>query len=218
MISRFRRYAREHGLAAALAKAVGELRSKAFSESRITVLLKELDSISEPRRTTGLEVLALDGTRLAGLSELNRERGRGGVDRRFRANLERGLRGFVGILDGVTVGYYWWVDGAEAGSHPDIGWLGGSLQIEPGDVYGSDFYILPDHREGGTANEFLYRIESAIAAAGFRRIWGYVESGNRPARWLYSSRGYRPMGDLRTRKLLFLPRRTTPPPRVGSAA
>lgn len=211
MISRFRRYAREHGTAAALVKAGGELRRKAFSEMRITVLLKDLDSINEPRRTSGLEVVALDEARLAGLSELNRSRGRGGVDRRFRANLERGLRGFVGIRDGITVGYYWWVEGERAASHPDLAWLGDSLQIEPTDVYGSDFYILPEHREGGTANEFLYRLESAIAAAGYRRIWGYVESGNRQARWLYSSRGYQPMGDLATRKLLFLPRKTAQP-------
>jgi GNAT superfamily N-acetyltransferase len=211
MISRFRRYAREHGTAAALAKAAGELRRKAFSEMRITVLLKDLDSINEPRRTSGLEVVALEEKHLAGLSELNRSRGRGAVDRRFASNLERGLKGFVGLRDGVTVGYYWWVEGERASSHPDFAWLGDSLQIEPGDVYGSDFYILPEHREGGTANEFLFRLESAIATAGFKRIWGYVESGNRQARWLYSSRGYQPMGDLTTSKLLFFPRKTTKP-------
>ncbi|HUC00240.1 MAG TPA: GNAT family N-acetyltransferase [Solirubrobacterales bacterium] len=211
MISRFRRYAREHGFAAALAKSAGELRRKVVSEMRITVLLKDLDAINEPRRTSGLEVVALAESHLAGLSELNRSRGRSGVDRRFRDNLERGLKGFVGLRDGATVGYYWWVEGERAASHPDLAWLGDSLQIEPSDVYGSDFYILPEHREGGTANEFLYRMESAIAAAGFTRIWGYVESGNRQARWLYSSRGYQPMGDLITRKLLFFPRKTAQP-------
>lgn len=209
MISRFRRYAREHGIAAATGKAAGELRRKAFSEMRITVLLKDLDTVNEPRRMSGLEVVALEQKHLAGLSELNRSRGRSGVDKRFRANLERGLHGFVGLRDGVTVGYYWWIEGERAGSHPDLAWLGDTLQIEPADVYGSDFYILPEHREGGTANEFLYRIESAIAAAGFARIWGYVESDNRQARWLYSSRGYQPMGDLTTRKLLFLPRKSS---------
>lgn len=211
MISRFRRYAREHGFAAALLKTAGELRRKAFSEMRVTVLLKDLDAINEPRRTSGLEVVPLDESRLAGLSELNRSRGRSGVDRRFRGNLERGLKGFVGLRDGATVGYYWWIEGERAAAHPDLAWLGDSLQIEPTDVYGSDFYILPAHREGGTANEFLYRLESAIATAGFQRIWGYVESGNRQARWLYSSRGYQPMGDLSTRKLLFFPRKATQP-------
>ncbi|HSS32229.1 MAG TPA: GNAT family N-acetyltransferase [Solirubrobacterales bacterium] len=210
MISRFRRYAREHGLAAALGKAAGELRSKVFSEMQITVLLKDLDAVNEPRRTSGLEVVPLTEAHLGGLSELNRSRGRSSVDRRFRANLERGLQGFVGLRDGVTVGYYWWVRGEDAGLHPDLAWLGESLQIEPGDVYGSDFYILPEYREGGTANEFLYRLESAIAADGYHRIWGYVESGNRQARWLYSSRGYQPMGDLSTRKLLFFARKAAP--------
>ena len=106
----------------------------------------------------------------------NRERGRAGVDRRFRANLDRGLRGFVGLRGGTSVGYYWWVDCAQADRHPDLKWLGEFLQIEPGDVYGSDFYILPDHREGGTANEFLYQVETSLVELGFLRLWGYVES------------------------------------------
>ncbi len=217
MIGRFRRYAREHGTRAAIAKTFAELRRKAFNEQRVTVLLKDLDSIAEPRRRSDLEVVALAPEHLEGLSQLNRERGRPGVDRRFRDSLEHGLHGFVGLRDGVTVGYYWWIEGERAAAHPDLRWLGEFLQIEPGDVYGSDFYILPAHRGSGIANEFLYGIESAIAAGGFKRIWGYVESGNRQARWLYSSRGYQPIRDLSRRHTPFSDK-TVPLPEVGSTS
>jgi len=217
MIGRFRRYARENGARAAVAKTASELRRRAFSENRITILLKDLDSISVPRRRSELEVAPLEPGDLEGLSELNRRRGRPAVDRRFRDSLDRGLRGFVGTIGGEAVGYYWWVEGDRIEAHPDHRWLGDSLQIEPGDAYGSDFYLLPDSRGGGVANEFLYRIESSIAAAGFTRIWGYVESGNREARWLYSSRGYQPIRDLSVR-LIFSRRRATAVPEVESTA
>jgi hypothetical protein len=158
-----------------------------------------------------------DGERhLEGLSELNRRRGRPGVDRRFRADLERGLRGFVGLLGGDVVAYYWWVEGDRFATHPDSQWLGDSLQVEPGDAYGSDNYLLPEARGGGNANQFLYRIESAIAELGHGRLWGYVESGNREARWLYSSRGYQPMRDLSVRTVFSKRLKTTPVPTIES--
>ena len=199
MIGRFRRYAREHGTRAAVTKTATELRRRAFSANKITILLKDLDEIKVPRRPSELEVVPIEAAHLAGLSELNRRRGRPGVDRRFRADLERGLQGFVALLDGAVVGYYWWIEGERFATHPDARWLGDSFQIESGDVYGSDNYLLPEARGGGNANQFLYGIESAIAALGYRRIWGYVESGNREARWLYSSRGYEPMRDVSVR-------------------
>lgn len=217
MIGRFRRYAREHGARAAVAKSFEQLRRNIASEGRVTILLKDLDSIAEPRRRSALEVVPLDASHLPGLAELNRERGRPGVDRRFRASLERGLEGFVGIREGETIGYYWWVGTDDAASHPDLEWLGDWLQIEPGDVYGSDFYVLPAHRAGGTANEFLFAVESGLHRRGFKRLWGYVDAGNRQARWLYSSRGYEPIMDLTVRRFLSR-RRTTAPPPVGSPA
>ena len=212
MIGRFRRYAREHGVRAAVVKSVDQARHDYFGERRITILLKELDSIQAPRKSSGLEVADLDREGLAGLSELNRERGRGRVDRRFRADFERGVHGFVGRRDGAVVGYYWWIEAERADLHSDLAWLGDTLQMQPGDAYGSDFYILPAHRPGGTANEFLFHVEGSLRDRGFARLWGYVDSGNRQARWLYSSRGYQPMGDVTVRRSPFRRQATQPAP------
>jgi hypothetical protein len=203
MISRFRRYAGEHGGRAAIVKAAGEVGSRVYSKAQLTILLKELDEIPTPRRSSGVEVVPLDESRLAVLSELNRARGKRGADRRFRANLRRGLRGFVGLRDGRAAGYYWWVDTERAGAHPDLAWLGDSVRIGPGDVYGSDFYVLPEERAGGTSNDMLFQVESRLREQGFERLWGYVLEGSRDARWLYSSRGYRPMGEVYCRRILF---------------
>jgi len=202
MIGRFRRYAREHGASAALRKGLAEARRRTYAAGRVTLLVKDLDSISTPRRSADIEVVSFEEHHLAGLSELNRRRGRPGVDRRFRDYLDRGLNGYVGLRAGEIVGYYWWVDCAVPGVHPDLDWLGDSLQIRPGDAYGSDFYLLPEARGGNVANAFLYGVESDLARRGFDRLWGYVESGNREARWIYSSRGYLPMGDVIIRRTL----------------
>jgi ribosomal protein S18 acetylase RimI-like enzyme len=217
MIGRIREYARAHGVRATAVQLLTRLRRGVRSEERITLLLKDLESVAEPAKRSGVAIEPLDRDGLKGLSELNRRRGRRGVDRRFRRSLERGMRGFAGVRDGEVVGYYWWIEAERAAAHPDLAWLGPALRLEPGDVYGSDFYVLPDQRQGGTANELLFLIESSFRDRGARRIWGYVSSGNRQARWLYSSRGYLPMGDVTVRKLLSH-RRTVPPPQVGSPA
>lgn len=212
MIGRFRRYAREHGVRAAVAKSFDQARHEYVGERRITILLKELDSISQPRKTSALQVAELDRGGLEDLAALNRERGRSRVDRRFRADFERGVHGFVGRRDGIAVGYYWWIEAERGDLHSDLAWLGDSLQMEPGDAYGSDFYILPAHRPGGTANEFLFHVEGSLRDRGFARLWGYVDSGNRQARWLYSSRGYRPMGDVIVSRFPFRRNATEPAP------
>lgn len=202
MISRFRRYASRNGTSAALRKAASEARRRVYSRDRVTLLLKDLDSIVTPRRPAAIVVEPLEPRHLDGLSDLNRRRGRPTVDRRFRNYLDNGLGGFVGLREGEVIGYYWWVDCAARADHPDLDWLGNFIRSQPGDVYGSDFYILPDERGGGVAGEFLYRVESSLAERGFARLWGYVEAGNREARWVYSSRGYLPMGDLTLRRSL----------------
>ena len=39
--------------------------------------------------------------------------------------------------------------------------------------------------------EFLHKVETRLRELGYETLWGYVVADNRPARWLYSMRGYR---------------------------
>lgn len=195
--------------------ALERLQEVFYSEQTITVMWKDLDPVPERRGLSRIDVTALVPRHLAGLSRLNRKRGRRSVDRRFRSNLDRGLHGFVGLVDGDIVGYYWWVEGERRGCHPDFDWLGDFVRLEEGDVYASDLYFLPEYRGGGVAAEFLSKVEASLKRSGFKRVWGYVDARNRQARWLYSSRGYKPMKDLVVRKRFFR-RRTIPVSRVGS--
>lgn len=182
------------------------LRAGLRSSERLIVLLKELDSIAAPGRSAGLRVEDMSSEHLPALSLLNRRRGRPWADRRFARYLGEGVHGFVGFLGEELVGYYWWVDARGQATFPDLRKLGLGIELGEGEVYGSDFFVLQEHRGGGLAAEFLFQLEGALASRGYTRLWGYVVSGNRPARWTYSIRGYRPMWIVERRKVLFIER------------
>ena len=83
--------------------------------------------------------------------------------------------------------------------------------MEPGDVYGSSLFLLEEHRGKGAAGVFLHQVETSLRDRGYKRIWGSVDATNRPARWLYSTRGYRPMWKVVHRRFLFIKSRRSIP-------
>lgn len=203
MLDRFRIYARKHGILGALAEIPRRLVARVYSVTKITILIKDLQGSVAAKEPDRLKVVPLDRDSLPGLSELNRKRGRPRVDTRFRDSVERGMKGYLALIDGEVIGYYWYIESENAAAHPDLDWLGTAIPMRPGDVYSSDFFILPESRGRGIANEVLSGIENDLRRLGFNRILGYVEEGNLPARWLYSSRGYVSIGDVYVRRTLF---------------
>ncbi|HEY8816492.1 MAG TPA: GNAT family N-acetyltransferase [Candidatus Dormibacteraeota bacterium] len=185
--------------------AVGHrLRRLFYLDQRFIVLLKQLDTIVESRRPGDLRVEDLEAKHLPALADLNRRRGRPQVDKRFATNVASGFHGFVAWRGDRLVGYYWWVDRDAPELHPDLRDLDLGIELEDGDVYGTDFYLLEEFRGSGTAADFLCKIEKSLRDRGYRRLWGYVDSGNRPALWAYRSRGYESMWILeRKRRLWF---------------
>jgi GNAT superfamily N-acetyltransferase len=183
------------------------------------VLLKDLGSIVAPKGEGDLRMEELGRRHLPALSELNRERGQRRADKRFAAYLDQGFHGFVAFRDRDAIGYYWWVDREARDRFPDLRDLELGIELAEGDVYGSDFFLLERHRGKGTAGHFLFAIETSLAERGYRRLWGYAVADNRPARWLYATRGYEPVWAVLRRKLL-LPRRALrlPPPAGRSGA
>ncbi len=208
VLSRFRRYLRAHGARQTAVAVQHRLRGLVYTQQRLIVIVKDLDAIVEPWRQGDLRVEDLRAEHLPGLSELNRRRGRPEVDRRFARYLELGFHGFVAYQGEELVGYYWWVDRDVATLYPDLRKLGLGIELGEGDVYGSDFFLLEEHRGGGVAADCLFKIERALRERGYGRIWGYVLSSNRPARWLYSTRGYKPMWIVNRRRVLILQRTT----------
>ena len=145
---------------------------------------------------------------LSKLAELNRKRGRPAVQRLFARYVEQGFHGFLAYRGEELVGYYWWVDRDVPTLYTDPHKLGLGIELGEGDVYGSHFFLLEEHRGGGVAAEFLSKVESSLRDRDYTRLWGYVASDNRPARWTYSTRGYVPMWIVRLRRVVLVQRTT----------
>jgi GNAT superfamily N-acetyltransferase len=153
------------------------------------VLAKDLNQIVTSERRSRLRLEEIEPRHLPLLYDLNRRRCFTRANRRFAEDVARGYRGFVAFMDEELMGYYWWVDSSDP-LHRDLVRLGLGIELDDGDVYGSDFFILDEYRGGGAANDFLDELETTLKERGYGRLWGYVESTNRPARWIYSARGY----------------------------
>ena len=179
---------RRDGLAATARKLRGGFRSH-----ELIVLLKRLDDVSAITFEQSLSLADLGASDLPALAEFNRRRCDTRAADRFAGRLERGDRGFLARLDGELAGYYWWA----TGEHSDLDRLG--ISLADGDVYGFDFLLAEEHRGEGRAVEFLHGIETRLRERGYARLWGYVRSDNRPARWLYAMRGYEVVGSVHVR-------------------
>ena len=170
---------RRDGLRPTLQKVSG-----GFQGQDLIVVCKRLDEIADIALAQRLAVSELTESDLPALAEFNRRRCDRRATARFAAGLEDGDRGFVARQNGEVAGYYWW----SVRDHPHLGSLG--IRLAARDVYGFDYFLAEEHRGEGRAVEFLHGIETRLRDRGFDRVWGYVRSDNRPARWLYSSRGY----------------------------
>lgn len=202
MIGKLRRNLHERGVRGTAAKFAQRVR-EGYVKEELIVLLKDLGSIVEPGVEGDLRLEDLEAWHLPGIAELNRKRGMPDADRYFEYCLAEGIDGFVAIRGEEIVGYYHWVDRDTPILHPDLWYMGPDFRLEPEDVYGSGLFLLEEHRGRGTASDFLFKVETSLRERGYLRLWGYVDSASRPARWLYSTRGYEPMWSVLSRRIVF---------------
>jgi hypothetical protein len=205
------RYRRD-GPRVLLGKLRDRLRAAAYSRDEVLVLKKDLGQITEMSSSEALRIEELEARHLPALYEFNRDRCFSKADARAAAAVERGYRGYVGFAGDELAGYYWWVDGGIEPHHSDIAHYGLGIELGPREVYGFDFYLLERHRGDGKSMEFLHKIEVALRALGYDILWGYVVADNKPARWLYSLRGYKPVRKVASRRLLGRRRTIQSPP------
>jgi GNAT superfamily N-acetyltransferase len=184
---------RRDGARAVLGRLPSRARGALSSSQEILVLEKDLAAVTEMEVEEKLRMEDFGAEHLAPMREFNRRRCNLKADARAAAAVGRGYRGFVAYVGDELVGYYWWVDGEIEPRHADIERFGLGIELQPGEVYGYDFYLLEEHRGDGKSMEFLHKVEASLRDLGYRSLWGYVEADNRPARWLYSLRGYKPV-------------------------
>jgi GNAT superfamily N-acetyltransferase len=193
---------RRHGLRALLAKVYTRIRTAIFTREEFVVLAKDLSEVPETSFDGSLTIEELEPRHLPALYRFNSRRCDSKANARALGDVERGYRGYVAYADAELVGYYWWVDRRIEPQHRDIADYGLELELGERDVYGFDFFLLEEHRGGGNSVAFLNTVETLLRALGYRTLWGYVVAANKPARWLYSMRGYRPVTRIESRTVL----------------
>jgi GNAT superfamily N-acetyltransferase len=191
ILRELRRRLLRDGVRGTLAFLSSGVRAQLVKRESMLVLRKQLDEIAVPARRGRVRLEPIESRHLPPLRELNRERGDLEGDARFAADLGAGYAGYAAYRGEQLVGCYWWAGGATA-PHPDLRRFGLGIEMGPADVYGYDFYVDKRQRAGGTANEVLHLVETALRERGFERLWGWVASENRMALWTYDARGYRP--------------------------
>jgi GNAT superfamily N-acetyltransferase len=190
---------RERRPKAALAVIRDIARGRFYMKTEQIVVRKELSS-AEASATGTVRIEEAEPHHLPVLAEFNRRQCNTCRTRRFDRGLAQGKRALLGFRDGELIGYFWWHDATQAGDDFYLARFG--LGLADGEMYGYDLFIAPEHRGRGTPAEFLAGVEAEIARLGYRRMFGFVESWNRPARWLYATSGYEDVLHCCTRSVL----------------
>jgi GNAT superfamily N-acetyltransferase len=190
---------REVGRKAALTTLRDIARSQVYLESDEIILLKELDAVQAP--DNGTVRLEEAGTRhLPLLAQFNRRQCNTSRTQRFARGLAEGRRGLLGFRDGELIGYFWWHDAALAAGGFYLTRFG--VRLAEDEMYGYDLFIAPEHRGRGTPVAFVAAVEAELARLGYRRMYGFVDGRNVPARWLWATRGHQVVMRARTRRIL----------------
>jgi len=181
------------GLAARLARRYRRVAARVVRHHSDIVMSKNLADGAGASPGTPLGYRAFEG---GDPIVLERIAAAGNVDAQdmelLRTYVRRGYPALCAEVDGRIVGYMWWVDEHFSGAraHPHLARYG--IRLGPREAYAFNFFLEPGSRGGGNANHFLTSFEEHLRRRGFERVWGFVASDNKPARWLYSLCGWRP--------------------------
>jgi GNAT superfamily N-acetyltransferase len=155
---------------------------------RDVVMYRELSEEKYEQKTT---LRVVDGDRQAvkrfclAHDETRRQWGK------CKSYLDNGYHALMAEVDGEIVGHIWWHDDSVArrSVHPHLIRYG--LELGPGQVWGFDLYLLPDHRGRGASNDYFALFRAHLRQRGYTRVYGHVDASNTPAVWLHKLQGYR---------------------------
>jgi GNAT superfamily N-acetyltransferase len=190
---------REQGPKAALAVIWDIARAQLYVKTDEIVLRKELVS-GEPPATRTMRLEEAEAHHLPLLAEFNRRQCNTSRTRRFEKGLAEGKRALLGFRDGTLIGYIWWHDATQAADGFYLTRFG--VDLAESDVYGYDLFIAPEHRGHGTPAHFIAGVEAELARLGYRRMYGFVDGLNVPARWLWTTSGHEVVMRRQTRRVL----------------
>jgi GNAT superfamily N-acetyltransferase len=113
----------------------------------------------------------------------------------------------LGFEDGAPIAQWWWTDrrlSEKSRNDRDLQMTFFEIDLDEGDAWCFKNEVLPSHRGHGRATAFVSEIEHMLYLKGYRRMFGYVEADNIPARWLYELRQLQPIKRVSARYVISL--------------
>jgi hypothetical protein len=195
----------EQGLSAGGREIFSKAARRVYSQEEYIVLEKHL--AAEPHGSDDAEGLEVREGSEAEIVAFTRAITRDDpvAERKARARLARGYRCILGFLDGRPVSQFWLIDAETLAQGNGAGDLQAQLfgaPLSAGDAWCFKFELEESARGGGRATEILRQTEAMLFRSGRRRLLGYVDAGNLPARWVYGIRGWKPVRRLGARYVL----------------
>jgi GNAT superfamily N-acetyltransferase len=179
---------REFGWQAALRRLLGWASYAIYRrEDRLVIrkTLSESPSVTDSARDVRVE--RAESRHLPMLTEFNRRHCNARAMRRH-AQVRGDREAMLAFVGKELVGYLWWMDQRSARDDIDVVRLGPA--VDEDDVYAFEMFVAPERRAHGTASSFVTGACDQLAQLGYRRVWGFVDHDNVPARWLYSTNGW----------------------------
>lgn len=123
----------------------------------------------------------------------------------FKDNIDNDYTCLIARCKGTIIGYIWWCDfNVSSKFHDlDVKIIRDKIELKDDDVYCSDFFISPEYRRGGYANEFACKIKSALNKLGYNRILFVVSDYIRPLRRFYRLLRFHEIKSIAARRLFI---------------
>ncbi len=199
---------RDHGLRAGSREIAKKAATRVYASCEYVVLEKRLDARAESRSAVRARLDVREGSREEVLALTKRVTGDDATaESKALQRLSRSYRCLLGFLDGIPVSQFWWIDGEGLERRADALDLQTAffeVDLHEGDAWCFKFELDPARRGGGLATEVLHLMENWFYGSGYRRLFGYVDSHNIPASWLYAISGWQSVRRIRSRYFLSL--------------
>jgi GNAT superfamily N-acetyltransferase len=193
------RHWRELGPKAAIEYVRHILGAQIYLDSDEIVVVKDLTE-PEPAASGPIRLEAARLHDLPMIAEFNRRQLNATRTGRFAARLEDGKRALLGFRDDSLIGYIWFYDASQPAKDCYLERFG--IRLGEGEVYGDDLFIAPEHRGQGIPAAFVAGVEAELVRLGYRRMYGFVDARNTPARWFWTISGYTMVTRRHTRRVL----------------
>jgi GNAT superfamily N-acetyltransferase len=188
---------RTRGLREAFSPILEKLFTPIYERKVYLVLEKDLERLPAEPAMRSNEALEVREGRPAEVLDLLSD------EDRARAYLSRGYRSALAFSGGGFVAWCWWTDGRAPRTRSNDAQLGFfQIELAQDDAWGFGYEVLPSYRGRGRSTRVLDEVERLLVGMGYRRLLGYVDAADVPARWMYVIRDYRPIRTV-TATLLF---------------